>query len=282
MAKKTEKKEEVNNNIIINDDINKYDIKTIDDIVNIDFSKEIEFNLDEVYDFISMNKPHQETKEFIEKREADNIIKNNSKKYLKDEYSDMMDYEYNNLRNLLKKYDINSEIVKKMTEEEKDKIYGLAEYLFNDFQKKLNKMNFIFNLTPDEWKFMFDVLYNKIDYDQNEIFQLKDVREKYLEVVVDMFKTNKSDEVETIINVNDLIIIYHLISKYKVKGINKQHYSYLSILTKIGERIKLFNAYNVWINRLSSDFQLWGSSLTIDEDIIKGKSTQSESSDIKN
>jgi hypothetical protein len=70
------------------------------------------------------------------------------------------------------------------------------------------------------------------------------------------------------INVNDVIILYHLVSKYKVKGVNSNFYNYLSLLTKIGERIKLFNAYNVWVQRLSDDFQLWGSSLTVDEEMI--------------
>jgi hypothetical protein len=252
-------------------DFKDYEVKTMDDVLNIDFSKEGDLNLDEAYDFITMsnNKP-KETKELIEKREADNIIKSNSSKYLNKDYVDMMNNEHNNLRSMLKKYDVNSEIVKKMSEKDKDKIYGLAEYLFNEYQKKLNDMNFNFPLTNDEWKFMFDVLYNKLEYDQNEIFQLKEVREKYLSKVDELSKTSKNYDIQTVINVNDLIILYHLISKHKVKGINKQHYSYLNILTKIGERIKLFNAYNVWVQRLSTDFQSWGGSLSVDEETVKG------------
>jgi hypothetical protein len=252
-------------------DFKDYEVKTMDDVLNIDFSKEGDLNLDEAYDFITMsnNKP-KETKELIEKREADNIIKSNSSKYLNKDYVDMMNNEHNNLRSMLKKYDVNSEIVKKMSEKDKDKIYGLAEYLFNEYQKKLNDMNFNFPLTNDEWKFMFDVLYNKLEYDQNEIFQLKEVREKYLSKVDELSKTSMNYDIQTVINVNDLIILYHLISKHKVKGINKQHYSYLNILTKIGERIKLFNAYNVWVQRLSTDFQSWGGSLSVDEETVKG------------
>lgn len=254
-----------------NEDFKDYEVKTMDDILNIDFSKDDDLNLDEAYDFISManNKP-KETKELIEKRESDNIIKTNSSKYLNKDYIDMMNNDHNNLRSMLKKYDVNSEIVKKMSEKDKDKIYGLAEYLFNEYQKKLNNMNFNFPLTNDEWKFMFDVLYNKLEYDQNEIFQLKEVREKYLSKVDELSKTSKNYDIQTVINVNDLIILYHIISKHKVKGINKQHYSYLNILTKIAERIKLFNAYNVWIQRLSTDFQSWGGSLSVDEESVKG------------
>lgn len=270
----TEKKD-VKNEIKENHDLNNYDVKTTDDILNIDFSSDNDINLEEAYELINVSKKPKETKELIEKRDADNIIKNNSSKYLNSEYVDKMKKEHENLRNMLKKYDINNDIVKNMSESEKDKIYALAEYLFNDFQKKLNNMVFYFPLTMDEWKFMYNVLYDKIEYDQNEIFQLKEVREKYLDKVKESVKELKNEnEVLTTINVNDLIILYHLISKYKVKGVNKSHYSYLSLLTKIGERIKLFNAYNTWIQRLSDDFQLWGGNLTTDEKTVKGSVTE--------
>lgn len=248
-----------------------YDVKTMDDVLKIDFSSDEELNLDEAYEFVSMSKNPKETKELVEQKEADNIIKNNSEKYLDPEYVEKMNNDHENLRNMLKKYDVNSNIVKNMKEIEKDKIYGLAEFLFNDYQKKLNDMNFNFEITRDEWKFMFDVLHNKLEYDQNEIFQLKEVREQYLNKVDEIFKSIPRDinDIPTVINVNNLIILYHLISKYKVKGINKYHFSYLTLLTKIGERIKLFNAYNVWVQRLSTDFQTWGGSLSVDENLIQ-------------
>lgn len=250
-----------------------YNVKTMDDVLKIDFNSDEELNLDEAYEFVSMTKKPTETKELVEKREADNIIKENSEKYLDPEYVDMMNKEHENLRNMLKKYDVNSDIVKNMGEIEKDKIYGIAEFLFNDYQKKLNDMDFNFEITRYEWKFMDDVLHNKLEYDQNEIFQLKEVREKYLNNVNEIIKSipRDIDDIPTIINVNNLIILYHLISKYKVKGLNKHHFSYLTLLTKIGERIKLFNAYNVWVQRLSTDFQTWGGSLSVGEEMVKPK-----------
>jgi hypothetical protein len=256
---------------VINDektDINDYDVKTMNDVLDIDFSSTEELDLDEAFEFIMMSKKPKETKELIENREANNIIKKSSREYLNDEYVDSMEKSHTNLKNMLKKYDINSDIVKGMTELEKDKIYGLAEYLFNEFQIKLNDMTFNFGITKDEWKFMYDVMYHKIEYDQNELFQLKEVRERYLEGVKEIDKTLNTDIIPSVINVNDLIILYHLISKFKVKGINKQHFSYLTLLTKIGERIKLFNAYNVLIQRLSADFQTWGSCLSVDNDEV--------------
>jgi hypothetical protein len=217
----------------------------------------------------------KESKEIIEKQDADKIIEKTSSEYLDEKYVEDMKKGYDNLTNMIRRYDPNKKEVRNMSEEDKDKIYGIAEYLFNEYQLKLNHMSFSFELTTDEWEFMIDLFKNKIEYDQNEIFQLKELKENYLdegekkykELNVKKSKTN----FETYINVNDLIILYHLISKYKVKGTTKYYYNYLSLLTKIGERIKLFNAYNVWIQRLSDDFQIWGAGLTVDDEMLNGK-----------
>ena len=253
------------------DDLEKYDIKTMEDSLDIDFSTD-DLNLEEAYEFINLTKKPKQTKEYIEQKEADYVINNSSSKFLNFSYVDIINKEHTNLRNMLKKYDVNGELVKNMLETDKDKIFSLAEYLFNEFQKKLNNMDFIFPLTRDEWKFIIDVIHNKLEYDQNEIFQLKEVREKFLDIVDTNIKylNKQDDEIITTINVNDLIIFYHLFSKYKIKGINKQHVLYISILVKIAERIKLFNAYNIWVQRLSTDLQIWGGSLTIDEQSVKG------------
>jgi hypothetical protein len=88
----------------------------------------------------------------------------------------------------------------------------------------------------------------------------KELKENYL----DKEYVKDNDNHYTRIDVNDLIIFYHLFSKHKVKGINSDYYNFLSVLSKIGERIKLFNAYNVIVQRLSSDFVLWGGSLDVE------------------
>lgn len=248
-------------------------VTTIDEITKFDFKSDKEFNIEEAYEYVKHTEKPKETKELIQQREADVVIKENSEKYLSKDYVNMLKNGYDNLIAMLKRYDVNSDTVKSMTEKEKDKIYGIAEFLFNEFQKNLNKMDFSFNLSRDEWKFLLDVLNNKLEYDQNEVFQMKELRDKYLKEAVESSKSvpRESGIIPTTINVNNLIVLYHLISKYKVKGINRQHYAFLDIMTKIGERMKLFNAYNVWIQRLSNDFQTWGGSLSFEEDMVDQK-----------
>lgn len=242
-----------------------------DDIEQFDFSSDKPFDIDANHELLSFIKKQEDTdeeKELIKLQEAKNIIEKNAKNFLDETFVDNYAKEEQNLINMIKRFDPNFDSVKNMTEEQKDKVYDIAQYLFNVFQKKLNDLNFNFPLTNEEVKFIFKVFRDKLEYDQNEVFQLKELKENYLDKE---FGKHENGEFLTYINVNDLIVFYHLFSKYKVKGITQEHYNFLQILTKIGERIKLFNAYNVIVQRLSTDFQFWGSALSVDGDVVGGK-----------
>lgn len=237
-----------------------------DELDNFNFSDDKEFDIEKYHELINFLKKSETTDEMKEKiklEEAKNIISSTAKEFLGEEFVNQYSKEEDNLINLIKKFDPNLDEVKKMTEEQKDKIYDIAQYLFNNFQKKLNQLNFHFPVDNEERKFIFNVFKNKIEYDQNEVFQLDELKNNYLDVE---FK-NENGVYNTYINVNDLIVFYHLFSKYKVKGITNEFYNFIQILKKIGERIKLFNAYNVVIQRLSNDFQLWGGNLSFEENI---------------
>lgn len=237
-----------------------------DELDNFDFSDDRGFDIDKYHELINFLKKSEATDEMKEKiklEEAKNIISSTAKEFLGEEFVNQYSKEEDNLINLIKKFDPNLEEVKKMTDDQKDKIYDIAQYLFNNFQKKLNQLNFHFPINSEERKFIYNVFKNKIEYDQNEVFQLDELKNNYLDID---FK-NDNGIYNTYINVNDLIVFYHLFSKYKVKGITNEFYNFIQILKKIGERIKLFNAYNVVIQRLSNDFQLWGGNLSFEENI---------------
>lgn len=250
-------------------------LASTDDLDNFDFSSEKEFDIEQYHELVShmkINSQDDSMKEFIKLQEAKNIIIETSKLYLNEKFVDEYKKEEENLLNMIRKFDPNKDFVKNMSEQQKDKVYEIAQYLFNSFQKKLNNLEFHFPLEDSEMKLVLNVFKNKLEYDQNEVFQLKELKTKYLDV--DFKKDVNKDKVSihnTFINVNDLIVFYHLFSKYKIKGINSEYYDFINILTKIGERIKLFNAYNVIVQRLSNDFQIWGGSLSTDGDVIGSK-----------
>jgi len=264
-------KEELNK-FIIDDEIEKkvdYNVvSSTDEIDSFDFASDKEFDIEKSHELIISLKQKEETdehKQYVKLQEAKNIIEKDAKNFLNSDFVDSFNKEEENLINMIKRYDPNIDEVRNMTEDQKDKIYDIAQYLFNVYQKKLGLLTFSFPLTAEEVKFIFKVFRDKLEYDQNEVFQLKDLKENYLDK-----DFNKQDDGTflTYINVKDLIVFYHLISKYKVKGITQEHYNFLQILTKIGERIKLYNAYNVLIERISSDFQLWGGALSTEGELV--------------
>ncbi len=237
-----------------------------DELEKFDFSTNNEFDIEGYHELVNTLKSQTEDdsmKELIKLQEAKNVIENTANKFLDPAYVAQYAKEEQNLVNMIKKFDPNLDEVRNLSEQQKDKIYDIAQYLFNGFQKKLNELIYEFPLTADEKKLVFNVFTQKLEYDQNEVFQLKELKENYLDKP---FKMEDKLWI-TYINVNDLIIFYHLFSKYKVKGVSKEFYEYIEILTKIGERIKLFNAYNVVVQRLSNDFQLWGGALSVEGDL---------------
>ena len=243
-------------------------VSSTDELDSFDFNSDQQFDIEKNYELVENLKKEDDDeamKNLVKLREAKNIIEKTAKEFLDPEFVDKYNKEEENLHNLIKKFDANKDEVRNMTEEQKDKIYDIAQYLFNVYQKRLNDITFHFPLTNDERKFVFNVFRNKLEYDQNEVFQLNDIKANYLDKD---FEKKEDGSYDTLINVNDLIIFYHLISKHKVKGITQEHYDYLQVLTKIGERIKLFNAYNVVVQRLSEDFQLWGGTLSVEGELV--------------
>jgi hypothetical protein len=249
-----------------------------DELEKFDFTSEKEFDIEGYHELVNTLREQTEDesmKELVKLQEAKNIIEKSAKEFLDPAFVDQYTQEERNLMNMIKKFDPNLEEVKKLTEAQKDKIYDIAQYLFNTFQKKLNELNFRFPLTNEEYKLIMNIFKNKLEYDQNEVFQLRDLKENYLDKNFKMVEGNYYTE----INVNDLIIFYHLFSKHKVKGITNEYYAFVDVLTKIGERIKLFNAYNVIVQRLSNDFQIWGGALSIDGDLVGNTQTEVQPTD---
>lgn len=237
-----------------------------DDLERFDFSVENDFDIEGYHELVNTLKSQNQDdsmKEIIKLQEAKNIIEKTANEFLDPSFVEQYAKEEQNLLNMIKKFDPNLDEVKNLNEVQKDKIYDIAQYLYNIFQKKLNDLNFIFPLTNEEYKLIMNIFKNKLEYDQNEVFQLKDLKENYLDKDFKFVDGIWQTEV----NVNDLIIFYHLYSKYKVKGITNEYYAFVSVLTKIGERIKLFNAYNVVVQRLSNDFQLWGGALSVEQEV---------------
>lgn len=247
------------------------DIKaSLEELENFDFTSDEPIKLDEFYEMTDLLKKSQtsstkETKETIQARESENVIKKEGDRFLGKEVVEKYQKEIDNLNAFLRKYEVNTDTVKNMSESDKNKLYGIAGYLFDGFQKIHNNLIFIFPLTLDEFKFTLEVITKKLEYDRDGNFQVKELKDKYLNRYVKFVKDQDGNLMTTLIDINSLMILYHHITRYTVKGAQNEHECFVSMVTKMEERLMLYNAYKIITDRLSAQFVVWGGALTIDE-----------------
>lgn len=243
---------------------------SLDQLEGFDFASDKELVLDEFHEMVHLYKvsqnPSEEKKEALMSLEAENVIKRDSEKFLGKEVTEQYQKQRENLKAFLRRYEVNTDTVKNMTEPEKDKIYDIAEYLFNNYQKIHNNLSFIFSLTFEEYKFIIEVIIKKLDYDSDGVFQVKELSKNYLSHYKKFEKDNAgTNDMTTWLHINSMMILYHHITRYKIKGHQTEAELFVNIITKLEERLMLYNAYKILTERLSQDFQVWGGSLTIDD-----------------
>ncbi len=145
---------------------------------------------------------------------------------------------------------------KNKTEEEKDELYKNVQELWKGFSVKLRKVKYNFFLNRTQWTFLIDVLIKKIEYGEDTVFfavELTDLLGNYSNVKFTDDNQFKGFEVDA----TEITYIYHLISKYKIKGLTKDTYSFSKILLKIGEISKIINYYDAFSKNLSNEIQNW-------------------------
>lgn len=144
-----------------------------------------------------------------------------------------------------------------LTEEQKDVLYSDAQNLWREYYNNLNSTRYNFILNKREYKLLVDIILNKIEYDVNTVFfaiELSDL----LREMRDNDDFKKDDDLATFkVDATQITYIYHIISKYTVKGLNKNSYTFANILKKIGAISKVFNYYETSSKNLSVDIQDW-------------------------
>jgi len=162
------------------------------------------------------------------------------------------------------------------TEEEKDTLYRDSQELWQDYTNSLRDVKYNFHLNRVQWKFLTDLILQKLEYDVNTVFfaiELTDLLGTMREVKY----TNDEELISFPVNATEITYIYHLISKHKVKGLTKDSYTFSKVLVRIGNISKLFNYYDSYAKNLSTEIQNWVTSF--EEGVItetKVKKTKSK------
>ena len=241
-------------------------IDPIETLVNHDFSSNDEINLEESYEMISII---ERENKLAKSQEAENIIDEIASQYIDDETSKNLDKAFNNVKAFIKKYNIEIDNVKNLDDNEKDKLFAVGSFLNKNVGHLLNELKFSIVLTRDEYKFIATAIERKLEYDGNEVFNIIELNEKYLKEWKEIDKSLAKQIPTMIVNIDikNVVMLYHFLGKHTVKGLDKEFYTFASVLNKIADTNKLYNAYNVLKERINIDFNIWVGAMDTESEI---------------
>jgi len=228
----------------------------LDDLVKHDFTSDDEINLDASYEMISVIEREAKTAKALD---AENVIGEMSGVYVNEEYKTKLDKSIDNVKGFIRKYNIELDDVKNLSDSEKTKLFAVGSFLAKNVSNMINDLKFTFSLERKEYKFIFHALERKMEYDGNEVFNIIELNERYLSEWKTLDKSLPKDVPSFIVDIDikNLVMIYHFLGKYTVKGLGDEFYTFAKVLHKIADTNKLYNAYNVLNERLKTDFAVW-------------------------
>lgn len=156
--------------------------------------------------------------------------------------------------------------------QEQDALYGESQKLWQDFIATLESTKYNFYLNKDQWKFLTDLIYSKLEYDVNTVFFAIELNQ-----VLNDIKSSKYTGNEILpfpVTATEVTYIYHLIQNHKVKGLGKDSLLFSQILLTIGAISKIFNYYDATGKNMSNDIQDWV--LTFEEGVFMEGTVQAQ------
>ena len=232
------------------------------ELETIDFKdKENSFDVESYFDAISkiQNKNNN-----FKQEEAETIISEIATKFVDESFVNELAKKGESIKDYIRKYNPNSDTIKDMKVHDVDKVYAIFNYLLNSYIQYLNDMTFNFEISKEEFKFLNKVLTQTIEYDGDEVFNYTKFIEDFWENAKEEVDKDKSKESYIFkINIKQVLLLHHLIKGHKVKGITNEFRQFRNILYKIAQTNRIFNAYNIIVDRLKEDAKLWGSALDL-------------------
>lgn len=150
----------------------------------------------------------------------------------------------------------------------KDELYLEAQNLWKELSNSLKDAKYNFHLDRPQHKFLTDLVLSKLEYDVNTVFFAIELKELFEFMKESKYK-NDTELQSFSVNATEITYIYHLISKYNVKGLTKDAYLFAEVLMKIGNISKVFNFYETQSKNLATEIQDWV--LTFEDNVSKEK-----------
>lgn len=138
---------------------------------------------------------------------------------------------------------------------EQDALYGESQKLWQNFIATLESTKYNFYLNKDQWKFLTDLIYSKLEYDVNTVFFAIELNQLLTDIKSSKYTGNEI--IPFPVTATEVTYIYHLIQNHKVKGLGKDSLLFSQILLTIGAISKIFNYYDATGKNMSNDIQDW-------------------------
>jgi len=241
-------------------------LEKAEELESMDFSKADDFNVGEYY--TALEKIALQNANF-KNEEAESIVEKDAESMIDKDFVERLKLKRKSVEDFIRKYDPNKEETQELELVDVDRLYAISNYLLNVYIQYINEMEFQFVLTKNEAKWLNKVLLHEIQYNGDEVFNFTEFHNNFWSTVQDKLEEDKSLEEYTFkVSIKSLLILHHLIKGHTVKGISNDYKFFTSILYKIAKVNKLFNAYNIIIERIKSDREMWGSAI---DEITKSK-----------
>lgn len=226
---------------------------------SIDFKNVENFDYNEYYGIIEKIAKKNST---LKNEEAENLVKEYAEKIIDKDYVDALNNKRETILNFIRKYDPNSDIIKNMSEHDVDKVYAISNYLVNSYIKYLNEMLFNFEFSNAELKFVNNTLTKSIEYNGEEVFNYVELYDNFWKNVKETYDKDKTQPTYVFkVDIKMILILHHLIKNYKVRGTTDEFKNFRNVLYRIAQTNKLFNAYNIIVERIKDDCKIWGAAL---------------------
>lgn len=246
------------------------------ELETINFKESNDFNYVEYYNVIEKIANKNST---LKNEEAENLVKEFAEKVIDKDYVDTLSKKRESILDFIRKYDPNTDIIKNMSEHDVDKVYAISNYLVNSYIKYLNDMMFNFEFSNAELKFINNILTKSIEYNGDEVFNYVELYDNLWKEVRDTFEKDRTKQTYTFkVNIKMILILHHLIKNYKVRGITDEFKHFRNVLYRIAQTNKLFNAYNIIVERIKDDCKLWGAAL---DEALRPKEEAREAEQVK-
>jgi len=229
-----------------------------------DFKNEENFNLDDEYSKLFNGEEFKIQNSNDEKlKDAENIIAEYGAKYVENISMQKYEQTFLNLSEFLVKFRVDSDEVINMTSADRDKLFGYGKSLFTFYQERYSNLDFNFEMSVKEWRYVEHTLVRKIPYNGQELFNYWELYMKFIKPTKDLVDKlpKQLDMFMPVISIQSLVLLSHLLMKNEEKASTESFHHFRTVLTEIAKMTKLFNAYGVILERVTKRFNNWVTAL---------------------